>query len=232
MGKSLTPLVGTIGGRIRLLRGRLAQAAFADRFGLGSQATVSAIEIDTTPPRLELVSKLVAELDVDARWLLTGEGEPFPKGPSAARPEAVVVPRQPATVISRNVREVRESGQLYNSLIQVVGSFAPDMGVLRSADTPEEGTAPYAEAGPFPEDTIALRTAAAIFGMAAGACLILGPAIMPGETGFGLVTASGVGDVLCAWARRARKIHLYMAGDERILRLDQIREARAFLGIV
>jgi transcriptional regulator with XRE-family HTH domain len=232
MQKDSTAYLEELGGRIRELRGKRTQLEFARAFGIASQTTVSAIERGGTAPGADLLARLVEESRCDARWLMTGEGEASAVAVAPARPEAVILERQPAAVLIRNVREVMENGELWKSAVPVAGSFAPDMGVLRSSQTPEEGTAPFVTAGPFPEGSIALRTAAPIFGVAAGACLIVGPPVAIGEMGFGLVAAKKIGDALCAWARRGKKVHLYANGEERVVTVDDIIEVRVFLALV
>lgn len=62
-----------IGARIKLLRGRLTQAAFADRLGL-ERKTVGRYESGERAPDALALARLMAEFDADPAWVLTGGG--------------------------------------------------------------------------------------------------------------------------------------------------------------
>lgn len=62
-----------IGERLKSVRGRLTQAAFADLLGL-ERKTVSRYESGERAPDALALLRLLAGFGVDPAWLLTGEG--------------------------------------------------------------------------------------------------------------------------------------------------------------
>lgn len=62
-----------IGARLRDVRGRLTQAAFADQLGL-ERKTVGRYEAGERAPDALALLRLMAEFDVDPAWVLTGKG--------------------------------------------------------------------------------------------------------------------------------------------------------------
>lgn len=62
-----------VGGRIRLLRGALTQAAFAERLGL-ERKSVSRYESGQRAPDAIALLRLMTEFGADPAWVLTGGG--------------------------------------------------------------------------------------------------------------------------------------------------------------
>ncbi|MGV7096346.1 helix-turn-helix domain-containing protein [Desulfovibrio sp. QI0434] len=61
----------TLGGRLKILRGSISQAALADRLGI-PQTTWSNYEKDKNKPDFALIDQLCIEFKVSADWLLFG----------------------------------------------------------------------------------------------------------------------------------------------------------------
>ncbi len=65
--------LAAIGERLRGVRGRLTQAAFADRLGL-ERKTVGRYESGERAPDALALLRLWGEFDADPAWVLTGKG--------------------------------------------------------------------------------------------------------------------------------------------------------------
>jgi phage repressor protein C with HTH and peptisase S24 domain len=64
-----------VGPRIEAVRGKLSRRAFAARIGMPSAATsLVRYESGEREPPADLIAAIVRALDVDPRWLLTGDG--------------------------------------------------------------------------------------------------------------------------------------------------------------
>ena len=70
------------GERIRALRRQLdvSQKIFAQHLGI-SQSTLSQVENGHHYPSIESLGKLIGELNINANWVLLGQGVPFPTPP-------------------------------------------------------------------------------------------------------------------------------------------------------
>lgn len=65
--------LAAIGERLRAVRGRLTQAAFADRLGL-ERKTVGRYEAGERAPDALALMRLMSEFGADPAWVLTGAG--------------------------------------------------------------------------------------------------------------------------------------------------------------
>lgn len=66
---------GTVGARLKWLRGNESQQSFADFLGIG-RSTLARYESDEYVPDAEVILKLAVSRNVDPLWLLTGRGAP------------------------------------------------------------------------------------------------------------------------------------------------------------
>lgn len=81
----------TISERIRQVRGKLSQAAFAEELGIHKNS-VGSYEHGKTKPDIEFLCALCTKFHVDPGWLILGEGDMRPGEGEAAGPEPVLVP--------------------------------------------------------------------------------------------------------------------------------------------
>lgn len=65
---------GTLGDRLRIVRGSITQAEFARRFAV-SNRTLGLYERNVTAPDAKFLGKIASDLDVDLNWLVLGRGE-------------------------------------------------------------------------------------------------------------------------------------------------------------
>lgn len=65
---------GSLGDRIRQLRGDVSQTDFARKYGL-SKNTLWGYENGASDPKASFVMNLIADFGIDANWLLFGKGE-------------------------------------------------------------------------------------------------------------------------------------------------------------
>ena len=77
MGVELLPMK-TLGERIKIVRGKETQDAFASRIGV-SKASLGGYERDENSPSAEAILKICSKNDISVEWLLTGTG-PMKKG--------------------------------------------------------------------------------------------------------------------------------------------------------
>jgi transcriptional regulator with XRE-family HTH domain len=87
-GKGVFVSFETVGERIKVLRGSVSQAQFAEMYGL-SKNTLWGYENGTTDPRASFVAKLAKDYGVTTDWILFGEGEP-PKPELSAREACLI----------------------------------------------------------------------------------------------------------------------------------------------
>ena len=87
----------TLGDRIKLIRNRLSQKEFSEKFGIGI-ATLRRYETGVNPPDSEFLLTLCREYDLNPAWILAEEGPmhkdhegsiPEPRQVREARPEAL-----------------------------------------------------------------------------------------------------------------------------------------------
>jgi transcriptional regulator with XRE-family HTH domain len=77
-----------IGERLKKARGDVSQAKITKRYGLGKN-TLSNYETGVTAPKLDFLMQFIQDFNLDANWLLLGEGEP-PSADYSAR-EAMLI---------------------------------------------------------------------------------------------------------------------------------------------
>lgn len=69
--------MSTLGNRIKLLRGKQSQTAFAALFEI-PQVTLGNYERDRNEPRFELIHKICTHFEINVEWLLFGTGPMHP----------------------------------------------------------------------------------------------------------------------------------------------------------
>jgi len=83
---------GTLGDRLRQVRGDLSQVAFAERLGVDKNS-VGRYERDERQPDADYLRRIHLEFVVSVDWLLTGEGDMHPtEGTLAQQSQAVAAP--------------------------------------------------------------------------------------------------------------------------------------------
>lgn len=70
----------TVGDRIKTVRGGVSQVDFAKKYGL-NRNTLARYENGTNDPSASFLKALIEDFELDANWLLLGEGEPPKQDP-------------------------------------------------------------------------------------------------------------------------------------------------------
>jgi len=223
------PQLEQIGQRIRKVRGSTPQGAFATMVGIASQTTLSAIEHGDTMPRPEVLGRVVAQTRCDAKWLLTGEGEPFPR--SAPARVAAGTPER----LLEWVTPSHAAPELYKRFVPVLG-FWTEAGMVDDmlappADEPEARL--FLDHGPWPEGTIAVKLHVALWRIPPGAIALFGEVEKTPSSGMGLFNVSAIpSDVIAAFERKGSDVLLYRGILGEKLRAKSIRSFRPFLAAI
>ena len=106
--------VSEFGKRVKELRKQLYldQTQLAEKLGLNNQ-TISNWENQGTEPRYNIIKSIIMTFpEIDARWFITGEGEPFG---NAADKKILEIKNQLLAVYQENDKLRRENEELRSS---------------------------------------------------------------------------------------------------------------------
>lgn len=128
-------ITGTVGDRIRQVRGSETQTTFAERLGITQRAVVN-YETGGRVPKKSVLGKMSEQYGVNTDWLLTGEGEKLLPGSSFSEKDNTQQP------------EIIDSGE--KKLLHGVENrvFSEDLQLGFAASRPAEAATGEAAPGP------------------------------------------------------------------------------------